>query len=473
MQTSPKVKVVLVHPPLENVLSAATPDYVDENRGFTPPMGLLYIQASVEQSRHESIMLDAEVEGWDHKETARRVVAENPDLVGLQAMTFTLIDSLLVAREIKKLSPDVKIIIGGSHPTIYPVETAGLEGVDFAFAGEGEVAFISFLDVFFDPVEHLKVPGIASQMGDKVSYVPSQGLLEDMDSMPFPARRSSAYTKYTSVLASENSIAILLTSRGCPFDCIFCNRMGRKYRWHSAGYVLNEIGEILELGIREIFIHDDTFTLKRSRVLDICNGIIDRGYDFVWEARTRVDCVDSEMLSLMQKAGCRRLSFGVESGSPKVLKAMRKGTDIETIKNVFADCRRIKIETLADFMIGNIDEEIEDINKSMKLVRQLKPDYVQYSICSPYPGTPLYALGLENGLIEKDFWLEFAHNPTTNFHSPVWTQHFTEEELEKITKKSYRAFYMRPSFIFKQILKLHSLSQFRTLFKGALGILKN
>lgn len=472
MNNGKTVRLVLIHPPLKNIISAATPKYVDVNRGYTPPLGLLYIQAAVKHSRHESIFLDANVEGWNHEEAARQALMHNPDLVGLQAMTFTLPDAYLVAKAIKRLNPKVKIIIGGPHPTIYPKETAELEAVDFALAGEGEVKFISFLDSFHDVKVRTSIPGIVSKIKGEVTYTPSTGLLKDLDSIHPPARGSSPYRKYTSVLAKHNPITTMITSRGCPFQCVFCNRMGRKYRCHSAEYILKEIENILRLGIREIFIHDDTFTLKRERVENICRGIIERGYNIVWEARTRVDCVDEKLLALMRKAGCYRLSFGVESGSEKVLKSMRKGIKLGQVKQVFSWCKENGILTLADFMFGNLDEKMEDINKTIELVKQIKPNFVQFSICSPYPDTPLYKMGLEKGLIPRDIWLDFAHNPLQDFNSPVWTQHFTEEELQKITADAYKSFYIRPSFIINQLTRINSFSQFKTILRGAVDLLR-
>lgn len=465
-----KLRVVLLQSPLQNVVKAATPEYVDENRGHTPPMGLLYIQAALENSRHESVFLDANLEGWTHEETARRALSYGPELVGIQAMTFTLPDAYFVAKAIKALNPDVKILIGGPHPTIYPRETAGLDAVDFAFAGEGEIGFPAFLDAFSDPVARAAIPGIACKLNGEVSYTPPCGLLKDLDLIALPARQSSRYTLYSSVLAALNPITIMITSRGCPFQCVFCNRMGRKYRAHSARYVLDEFEEILKLGIKEVFIHDDTFTINRERVKAICEGIIDRGYHIVWEARTRVDCVDEELLALMRRAGCNRLSFGVESGSERVLKSMKKGIDLKRVEEVFACCRKEGISTLADFMFGNLDEEMDDIKKSLELVRRIEPDYAQFSICSPYPGTPLYQLGLERGLYSCDVWLDFARDPLKDFHSPVWTQHLTEEELVEITASAYRAFYMRPSFIVKQLTRIRTFEQFKTMFRGAVGM---
>ncbi|MHB8066516.1 MAG: B12-binding domain-containing radical SAM protein [Desulfobaccales bacterium] len=460
-----------MHPPLRNVLGAATPDYIEENRGCNPPMGLLYLQAAIERSRHESIFLDANLEGWTHEVAARAAISHEPDLIGLQAMTFTLRDAYLLARAIKKLNPEAQVILGGPHPTIYPKETAGLEDVDFAFAGEAEIGLVEFLDKFHDPEARVAVPGIAGKKNGIIRYTPSSGLLQDLDRVPFPARRSSPYQRYSSILARRNPVTIMMTSRGCPFSCIFCNRMGRRYRCHSAAYVLAEVQEIVDLGIKEIFIHDDTFTLNRDRVEAICQGLIQRRYDLVWEARTRLDLVDEELLNLMARAGCQRLSFGVESGSARVLESMRKAIQLDRAEKVFSWCRQAGIVTLADFMLGNLNEELEDIQKTFDLVKKLDPDYVQFSICSPYPDTPLYALGRSRGLIPRDVWLDFAKDPLKEFASPVWTENFSEEELRRLIRQAYRAFYLRPKFIWKEFTKINSLSQLKLLSRTALQFL--
>lgn len=467
------LKVALVHPPLRNVLGAATPDYVDENRGFNPPMGLLYLQAALCRSRHESVFIDANLMGWTHEQAAKEALCLEPDLVALQAMTFTLKDAYMTALAVKKISPDTCVMIGGPHPTIYPEETAALPGVDFAFAGEGEKGLVDFLDRFSDTGARLLAPGVAGKKHGRVVFTPPKGLLKNLDSLAFPARKSSHYRRYFSVLAKHNPFTIMITSRGCPYSCVFCNRMDRKYRSHSARYVLKEIDNIVELGIREIFIHDDIFSLEKDRIKDICKGLIQRKYDLVWEARTRVDLVDQRLLELMSRAGCHRLSFGVESGSTRVLKNMRKGICLEHVKNVFAWCRETGMETLADFMIGNLGETMDDIEMTLELVKKIDPDYAQFSICSPYPETPLYQIGRESGLIKEDVWRKYAANPLAEFDSPVWTENFSKNQLQKITASAYRSFYFRPSFIIRQVKNINSMEKFFIMARAAFGILKN
>ncbi len=420
------MKVVLVNPPLRNVVPAATPEYVDSNRGCTPPMGLLYIQSAIEHSKHESIFIDANLNNLTHTETAERILSHSPDIIGIQAMTFTMPDACILAQELKKSDPYCVIAMGGPHPTIYPEETIALPYVDYVIVGEGEFSFVDFLDD----------PGVSPIIG-------STDLIKDLDELHIPARASSEYTRYSSVLAKHNPITVMITSRGCPFQCIFCNRMGRKYRAHSADYVLKEFDEIHRLGIPEVFIHDDTFSLDKQRVSDICIGLVNRGYKISWEARTRVDCVDREILKKMKLAGCDRLSFGVESGSLPVLASMKKNIDLNTIKSVFKMCKDIGITTLADFMVGNLDEKQVDIDKTLRLMKCLNPDYVQFSVCSPYPKTPLYELGLETKVIKKDVWREFAKNPLDEFNSPVWTQHFTKDELLSIASSAYQKWWAK------------------------------
>jgi len=465
------LKVVLVQPPLRNVVPAATPDYVDENRGHTPPLGLLYLHASIRRAGHQAIFLDADLKGWDHLTAAREALSHDPDIIGIQAMTFTLPDASRLARCIKKIS-SVPVVMGGPHATVYPRETAALEWVDFAFAGEGEIHFVDFLNHFHHPRRWPGIEGLAYFCNRRFTYTPQRHYLRDIDRIPIPARENSDYQRYSSVLAKRNPITTMITSRGCPFNCIFCNRMGRQYRYHSAEYVLAEMKEIHRLGIREIFIHDDTFTLKKSRIQSICRGLIKSDLDLIWECRTRVDLVDEALLTLMKAAGCHRISFGVESGSGRVLKAMRKDIRISQVRQVFRWCRKLGIITLADFMFGNLDEETEDIRKTRQLARQLNPDYIQFSILSPYPDTPIYHLARERGLIPNDIWQEFARNPLMKFESPVWTQHFSREELVAMTRKAYRSFYLRPRFILRQLFRIRSLEQLRTNIRGALGMLR-
>jgi radical SAM superfamily enzyme YgiQ (UPF0313 family) len=185
----------------------------------------------------------------------------------------------------------------------------------------------------------------------------------------------------------------------------------------------------LELGIKDFLFYDDTFTVSRERVLDFCEKIIEQKLEIRWDIRTRVDIVDEEMLKMLKKAGCVAIHYGVESGSDKILKVIKKGFTVKKAREIFKLTKKLKIETLAYFMIGLPSENLEDIQNTLDLAKELKPDYAHFTIFSPYPGTEFYRLGLEKGIIKKDIWKEFARNPKEEFKIPVWEENFTREQL--------------------------------------------
>ena len=184
--------------------------------------------------------------------------------------------------------------------------------------------------------------------------------------------------------------------------------------------------------------------------------------------RTRIDVVNEEMLKHLKKAGCQGIHYGIEAGSEKILKVLQKGITIEKAKQVFSLTRKYKIPILAYFMIGNPHENLEDIYETFKIVKMLNPDYVHLTILTPFPGTKIYLEGLKDGNIKKDYWREFAANPTPDFEPPYWDEIFTREELQKLLIEGYKSFYLRPSYILKRIWNLRSYGEFKK--KASAGI---
>ena len=179
--------------------------------------------------------------------------------------------------------------------------------------------------------------------------------IKNLDDIPFPARHLVPYKKYSSLLSKGSIVTTIFTSRGCPFQCSFCDRphLGKSFRARSAKNVVDEIEECVNMGIHDFLFYDDTFTIKRERVLEICNEIINKRLDIAWDIRTRIDVVNEEMLKHLKKAGCQGIHYGIEAGSEKILKVLQKGITIEQAKQVFDLTRKHKIPILAYFMIGN------------------------------------------------------------------------------------------------------------------------
>lgn len=230
--------------------------------------------------------------------------------------------------------------------------------------------------------------------------------------------------------------------------------------------------ECQKMGIKEILIYDDTFTVKRQRVIDICLEIQKRNLKIDWDVRARVDTVDKELLEIMKDSGCQRIHYGVEAGTQKILNVLRKGISLEQVEKAFKLSRKIGLETLAYFMIGSPTETKEDILETIKFAKKINPDFTHITITTPFPATDLYRMGLEQKIWPNDHWQKFAERPRADFLPPVWEKNLNKEELVSLNQKAYRAFYFRPKYLLKRLFKLTSLEELKRKSKAAWGMLK-
>jgi len=263
----------------------------------------------------------------------------------------------------------------------------------------------------------------------------------------------------------------MFTSRGCPFQCLFCDRpqLGKVFRARSAKSIVDEMEECAKMGIQEIFIYDDTFGVDRQRVLDICKEIKKRGLSIAWDIRTRVNTVDREVLEALKKAKCQRIHYGVEAGTQKILNVLRKGITLKQVEDAFRITREVGIQTAGYFMIGSPTETKEDILQTIKFMKKIDPDYVHITITTPFPATDLYLMAQRENVLTKDVWRDFAENPKPGFIPPIWEKNLLRAELLSLLKNAYRSFYFRPGYILKRIFQLKSP---KDLFQKSLAALK-
>lgn len=468
------MKILLINPPAENTLVGNNPSIIDEQRGFNPPLGLLYIATYLENyTSHQVEILDVQVEKVGYENLKRIIKAKNPDLIGITAMTFTLIDVIKTAKIIKEVSQDIKVILGGPHIHLFPEETINLPEVDFLVLGEGEVTFTDLVNNINDPEKLKTTQGLVFKEKERIINTGLSRFINNLDELPFPARHLTPYRKYSSLLAKRSPITTMITSRGCPYGCIFCNRahLGKRFRARTAKNVVDEMEECVNMGIKEFLIYDDTFTIDRNRVLGICDEIIERGLDIGWDIRARVDTVDEQMLNRLKEAHCERIHYGVEAGTNKILKVLRKGITLEQTKKAFKMTQKAGISTLAYFMIGSPTETREDILQTIRLAKDLNPDFVHITITTPFPGTALYKKGLEEGIFKRDYWREFAKNPACGFQPEYWEKELSSEELINLLNYAYKSFYTRPKYIIKELMKIKSFGEFRRKVKAGLQVL--
>ena len=464
------MNVLLINPPVPNILRESLPSAVEDDSGVFPPLGLLYLAAyaeKVDNCRVQVLDCQAEQIGHDALPAALRKAA--PDVVGIQAMTFTLIDAAIVAKTVRQECPDAFIVFGGPHPTLYPEESIRIPEIDAVIPGEGEFLFADLLRALHNGQTPETVPGVLTKR--RPHFTMGLKYIHDLDVLEMPARHLINPEKYTSPLAIKNPLTTLMSSRGCPARCIFCDRpqMGKRFRMRSAVKVVSEMRSCYDqFGIHEFLFYDDTFTINKQRVLDICDLLIREDMQIYWDIRARIDTMTPEMLRKLKQAGCHRIHYGVESGSPRIQKRLKKNLDLTSVRDVFKLTQDIGIEVLGYFMIGCPDETEEDLQATLDLIQTLPMDYAHIAIFTPYPGTEIYHEALDTGIYDHDFWKEFASNPVKDFTPKYWNQYFSDQELLAYMKQAYGRFYRRPSYIVKRLTKLRSFDEF--LKKATLGI---
>lgn len=458
------MKVLLVNPPTDHLVKTFAPDSITEEMGFYPPMGLLYIATHalrVSDGRFRIEVLDTQVEGMNYARLREAFLEKRPDVVGISCMTFLLIDALKVARLAKETLPGVHVVIGGTHPTIYPAEMIAQPEVDSIVMGEGEITFTALLEALADKAPLAGIPGLGYKDGGRPVLNAPRDFLQDLDGLPFPDRELLPYRKYYNLLGGSREIMTsLLTSRGCPHNCVFCTaKDGRLCRMRSPENVVEEIEYCTARGITDFDIIDDTFTIHRKRVMAIAGRIIDRGLKITMDIRARVDQVDEDMLETLARAGVTRIRFGVESGDPRILKNLRKGITLDQVRTAFRMARNAGMTTFAYFMLGSPGETETEILKSIRLAREIDPDFVQFLITTPFPATELYRLGIEQGVLDGDYWKEFSAHPHGEFTPRWWTENMTHEELEAWQKKAHLRFYYRPRYVWNQVRRVKSFKE--------------
>jgi radical SAM superfamily enzyme YgiQ (UPF0313 family) len=225
-----------------------------------------------------------------------------------------------------------------------------------------------------------------------------------------------------------------------------------------------------EMGIREAFIYDDTFTVRRDRIFELCDEIKRRRLRFTWDVRAHVNTVTPELLRAMADAGCDRVHYGVESGNDRMIRVIQKNHSVERVENSFRWTREAGMETLAYFIIGQQTETASDIQDSIDLAKRLAPNYVHFTIFCPYPGTAIYEQGLERGIIKSDVWRDFARDPRPGFELPVWEEMFTRQQLREMLVVCYKSFYMRAGYLVRSAARLRSFGELKRKLRAGLSV---
>ena len=454
------MRILLIQPPYDL--------YGDDERQAIPPLGLAYIAAVLERDGHEVRIIDSVAEDFKrlvaHAEGRRRhglsdealsaAIADfRPRIVGVSCLFSSQVESANhVCRLAKQTDPAILTVMGGAHPSAVPRDVLKEDAVDVAAIGEGELTMLQLVRSLeqgrFPPGE----PDGTAYRQDGSICIRSPRHLTDLDWLPLPARHllpMQRYFKYRSPhggVVRRHPCTNMITSRGCPANCVFCSIhtvWGRQFRCHSPQRVIEEI-ELLtgRYGVREIQFEDDNITLSKRRMTDICRAIIERRIDLTWTGPNglAVWALDEELLEWMRRSGCYHLTIAVESGSQDVLrKIIRKPINLDRVGSIVKTARKLGMGVSAFFVVGFPGETKQDISRTFDFAMDMDVDSVHFFTATPYPGTELFHQCVAKGLIATpvDYAKLRVGLPTIN--TPAWTA----SELSEMTQAAQARFYRR------------------------------
>jgi anaerobic magnesium-protoporphyrin IX monomethyl ester cyclase len=456
------MRVMLIRAPAQHTVESEIPEAVEAENLSYPPLSLLSIaQFLLDKTEHEVEILDAQLHNYSYTEVERRIREYAPEVVGITVFTVGLLDchrTIAVAKQ----CPSVKhVVLGGPHINDFPKESVGLEGVDAVVKGEGQQPMMDLLSAWAAGEEARGIPGVVAHPDDPI---PCDDVYfsNDLDDYPILDRTLIEYEKYYDVMGQGGVFTTVISSRGCPYRCTFCNTPRHRYRVASPKRVCDEVQACIDLNIREIYFVDDTFNITNKRVHALCDEIIAREMKFSWTVRFRVKGIDRPLLEKMKAAGCSRIQMGVEQGTEEGLLRLKKDVTAQEIQRAFDLCREVGVNTVAYFMIGTPTERTrQDVMDTIDYSIALKPDFVMYNVLTPFPGTTLWDEGEREGVLDPAPWFEFMHHPNEEFKAQVWDEYFTREELRGLLHIAYKRFYWRPRFVARNLFHVRNLTDFK------------
>jgi anaerobic magnesium-protoporphyrin IX monomethyl ester cyclase len=353
-----------------------------------PPLGLGYLASSLEKNGYRPQILDCTF--LTHEVAFQRAIEARADIVGIYSMVTMRRISLMFARRLRDRCG--LLIAGGPLPSCDP--SSFWDDFDLVVKGEGESAIVEVVQAYETDSGYDKIAGLAYRKEDRTIETPRRELQFDLDQIPFPARNLFPNRMYMDHWTKHfgYSATTVMTTRGCPFSCEFCSNavFGTSYRERSSENVLNEVEEALALGYERIHFADDVFTLNKSRILQICKDISDRGLDFKWECLGRVDSIARTTALAMKSAGCDRIFFGIESGDEATLRLMGKRISLEQAVGAVEAARSAGLKTGAFFILCYPGENDDNVLKTIRFATSLPLDYLSFTMPYPLPGTRLF-----------------------------------------------------------------------------------
>ncbi len=454
-QTQTQSKKKVLHKAL--LIVPPTGKYIREERCQTPledlhtvalrpPMDLLYMAGSLETIGVECRVKDYPAHELTWEDFLQEIQEWKPQALIISITTPTLPQDLFAAAKAKEIDPEIVTISKGAHFKYLDEKSMqDFPHLDLVMRGEYEDTIKELAQG--NPWEEIQGITYRDQAG--IHRNPDRPYIQEVDSIAFPARHLIDNTPYIRPDTEEIQTTIV-TSRGCPFPCVYClagDVSGKPIRNRSPENVLAELKECVEKhGIRNFLFRSDLFTANKRWVIDLCQAIQQEGLDISWSCNSRADTLNEEMAHAMKKAGCWLISFGVESGDPYMLEKMRKQIEFDKIEPTVHLCRKAGIKSSVYFLIGLPWENRETFERTKQFARKLDPDFIEFFFTYPFYGTEFYRIAVEEGLLQE------GELPVAAYNGPsIPTKYLSLDELKPMRKEALRDFYLRPRYILRTL----------------------
>ncbi|ACL03852.1 Radical SAM domain protein [Desulfatibacillum aliphaticivorans] len=430
--------------------------------GLFPPLSMSWVAGIAERAGHDVTFIDARTLRLTPDEVVARLKAFRPDMVGFMMTTYMFRETLQWIRHVKENLPRVRVIVGGYNLRVYPEESVMPPEIDYGCFNSAYYTVPGLLEALENNHDLSDVPGLIYKQGTKVIQT-EYGPEPHFNDYPNPARHLLPNELYAEFPTERKNFTVMVTSKGCPMNCLFCEARSTPYNPRSIQTVVDEIQECYDVhGVREIDIFDYEFLVDRKRAMGICEEIIRRDLDILWACRARIDSLDEDLLARMKESGCGRVYLGIESGLQEMLDRVNKGITIEQVRRAVDMTKAHGIKTLGFFMTGLPGETRQTVKETLKFATSLGLDYVQFSKTTAKPLTSMWHdMVKESGY---DYWKEYILGNAEEAPLPrPWTE-LSNDEIDRLTKKAYQKFHSRPFFLLKHALAVRSFDEFKRKF---------
>ena len=404
------------------------------------------------------------------KELLGLIKEYKPDIVGFNANAISYPKVQKILPLVKELNPKIITIIGGAHPSAMP--KAMLEEnpcLDIAVIGEGEYTLLEIAEKVRGKKPLRGIEGTVVREKGKIIVNNPRAYIANIDEIPFPARellKPPSEYRHTTIRRGKGILIPMITSRGCPFKCAYCDQsvFTKGWRGHSADYIICEIKMLKEkYGAEVVSFEDDNFALSKERTIELCKKMIDQKLNVKWSGCIRIDRIDEEIISWMKKAGCWIIYVGIESDSPEMLKSINKNIIPSQIINALNIANKYGIDVYGSFIIGMPGDTVESIKRRVKFACKLPLTGITFNLFTPYPNTKITDFISQHGIVSTN--LE-DYSDHTN-HPAFIPNGMTAEQLMSLQNWAYKKFFMRPQYIIKNISNITDIRFIKAAFKAA------